>query len=337
MKWVATSPYRTLLLAVIGVMVVAGLSGPAAADVSGGVPVPLKEKMFDPTFRVGKAGDTLVRGTPALVRGHLHDYVDLIETAFEFSLRADDEQALRDALENEFTQSGTFNREKLLAPIRPMQSIRELALKGKLKEARTKIAAFRKAIEDRMTHAPKLPASVVLRKILNYRAAQAWPGKRPLLSRAHADNYITLAWFVSGLARNESETLTDRERETLRATMRESYERMPAKQRTLMSKASSRLARVKAAWDEATEAQRHTMRCKAFNLAASFLPEGARMTSEGCDTVEAFAQAALRLSSKQARHEALRRLVASPVEMATCLKEGLALSGDDQPLILLYR
>ena len=331
-----------LSVVVLSVVLVGGVMvPPAVADVSGGasggVRVPVLGKMFDPTFRLGKAGDTLVRGTPALVRGHLHDYVDLVETAFEFSLRAEDEQALRDAIENEFAQSGEFNRKKLLLPIQPMQSIRELALKGKLKEARAKIAAFKRSIEDRITHAPKLPASIVLRNILAYRTEQAWRGKRPLLARAHADNYLTIAWFLAGLARNETETLTSGERAALFTTMRTTYERLTAEQRELMANASSRLARVKAAWDEATKGQRHTMRCKAFDLVAGFLPADAQMTSKGCDTVESFAKAALQLSSKQSRSDALRRLVESPAEMAACLKEGLVLTGGDQPLLLLYR
>lgn len=292
------------------------------------------DEMFDPRFREGAPSDALVKGPPRLSRGHLNAFVDLLEAAFDVALTAQAEQALRDALENEFDGGSPQDREAFLTLVDAIAPLRDQARRDDASAVRAGLRRFRAALDARIRARPAAPAHRQIAAVLERRHEVVVAGE-PALKGVPVDAYIEMAEFVAGLARNEPVRLSPGRRSALRDYLAKDLASLKRPVRERLASAHRFWLRAKARWDRAKDARRFLMRWEAVRLAAR-LKTPAVKVRPGTD-LAAYAREAARVAASMEAYDHATALARNPEALFDVLKRGLAFEDKAPAFSFMYR
>lgn len=304
---------------------------------------------YDPTFRRGKPGDVLLGGPPLLRRGHLDDFVDLFESAFDLSLGSVREQQVRDALETRYESWGANERKGWHVLVQPMAGLRTKARAGESQAVHQGLRTFRERLDAWLGGYRTHPVVPHIERALAQRHLEAWPG-RPVIKRNAADSWLEVALFVTNLARNEDWAASAGQKKELDERMikavasfsaasaeeaADAARRKAVRQR--LSRAHMLWRRVQAAWDTAKPADRFRMRWEAVEMLARILPEDRRPSIERGNTLPDYAAAAASLRQLVGPYDAFGNVAANPELVFLALEKGLGLKEEGPDLLFLGR
>jgi hypothetical protein len=292
--------------------------------------------MVDPRFREGAPSDLLEAGPPPLSRGHLNAFVDLFEAAFDIALPRDVEQALRDALENDFAAGTKADREALLDLVDGIVNIRCCARCCNNRGVRRCLRAFRVAIDRRLRKAPGDAANRILSHALERRHKVTWLG-RPEVKALSADAYLEAVQFVASLGRNEEIQLTPGQLAALRDYLGRDLRPLPEAVRAKIARSHHVWLHVKARWDRSRDARRLAMRWEAVRLMARLVPRTGGMKIVPGPGLKEYAREAARVAAADRPYDAVTALARNPELLFEALDRGLDLARDRQVFTFMYR
>jgi len=312
-------PILALLAAALALPVAAGVR--ADEGPRGGEP------MYEPRFRAGAPSDSLLLGPPALARGNVHAFVDLFEAAFDLALPAEQEQALRDAIETEYEAFGEAERQAFLDLGKDLPALERAARAGERERVLSGIALFRETLSSRLERTPGRASTRVLQAAIARRSQVAWPGD-PVVPGTSADAWLELCSFLLRLARNEVEGPTPGQVGALEQLLASELRARPREERLALGAAHRTWLRVKAAWDLADSATRTRMRYGALTLLAGLLPkERCPALGEGRDLATYVRDARL-VAGALERYDAFGLLARNPARVLSALAESFGTKGD---------
>ncbi len=292
--------------------------------------------LYGPTFREGVPSDVLIEGDPALARGHIDAFVDLLESAFELALPAHQEQDLRDVLEANF-ESGTVDaRRRWLALVKDLPSMRDAVRGGNRREGRAGLRAFRTALDQRIARYPIQTASQIVKKALERRHQVVWPGSPPVKGGA-VDAYLELAVFTSSLGRNEAVKPTVGQRKALIEELRKAFHGASEDKRKELDRMNRTWLRVKAAWDKADEKTQFALRMACVRFVATSLPPDKKVKVGSAEGLTGYAREAKRVCEPQNAFDAFSNVARRPAEMLKVIREALKLNGKEPSFTFMYR
>lgn len=292
--------------------------------------------MFEPRFREGRPGDVLVPGSPGLLRGHLHGFVDLSEAAFDLAFAAADEQALRDALEERFASWAAPERAAFLDLVAPLTGLRDKGRGGDVEGMQAGLRAFWIALDRRIQAAPREAPNRLLTQALEKRQRATWKGI-PAIHATAADSWLELTTFLVGLGRNESYEPTAGQRAAILEELDRALHPQPEALRERLRRSHRTWLLTKARWDGATQTQRYALRWQLVRLLARILGP-ARMAEPAVGSTPAhYAQAAADLAARMSPYDAWTNLARQPAATLEALLQGLELTEPLPEHALLYR
>jgi len=319
-------PRRLVCLALTALLLLAAT--PAQGEDGG--------RMFDPRFREGAPSDALVAGPPRLSRGHVHAFVDLLETAFDVALPAQVEQDLRDALEEEFEAADKAAREALLALVDSVALLRARALCCDWRCVYAGLRRFRAAIDERLRADPKGAANRILLGTLRRRHEVVWRGE-PALKALAVEAYLEMAVFVASLGRNETIVLSPGQISALRDYLGKDLRDCKFVTRDCLVGAHRVWLRVKARWDRSKDARRFAMRWGAVKLMARLAPRRGGIQITPGEDHKAYAREASKVAAADKSFDAVTALARNPKALLDTVCCGLALGAKAPPFTFLYR
>ncbi len=291
-------------------------------------------QMFDPRFREGAPSDALVKGPPRLSRGHLNAYVDMLEAALDIALSAEDEQALRDALENRFDAANAKDREAFLSTTDLIVPMREQARRGNGASVHEMLRRFRGGMDEQIRAKPTDTVSVLITRAVKRRHEVLGTGEPPLKGMA-ADAYIELVEFIASLARNQRVRLSPGRRSALRDYMAKDLLKLDRKVREKLARAHRFWLRTKARWDHSKDVRRFLLRWEAVKLAARLTP-GTMKIAPG-NELTAYARESARVAGAMEAFDAVTALGRNPAALFEAVTKGLALKDPEPTFSFMYR
>ncbi len=315
---------RALLL--LSILPFAGLASAHAGD----------GLLYGPKFREGAPSDVLVQGEPALARGHLDAFVDLLEAAFELALTARQEQDLRDALEANFESGSPDARRQWLSMVEDLPAMRDAVRKGNRREGRAGLRAFRTVLDQRIARYPTQTTSQIVKKALERRHVVVWPGDPPVKG-GDVDVYLELIAFVSSLGRNEAFTPSVGQRTAIIDELRKAFHKSPEATRKELDRMNRTWLRVKATWDDADEKTQFTLRMACVRFVALSLPPDKKVKVEPAEGLTGYAREAKRVCEPQTAFDAFSNVARRPDEVLKMLREALKLDGREPSFTFMYR
>lgn len=302
-----------------------GLGGPARAE----------ERMFEPRFREGKAGDVLVVGEPGLLRGNVDAFVDLTEAALDLAWSEKGEQDLRDALETAFGAWKEEERRSFLGLVTPVAALREKGKAGDTAALNAGKRAFVIALDQRIHAAPRDKVHRLVTEGIERSQRALWKGI-PAIKGAAADAWLEAGLLLVGLGRNERPEPTEGQRTTLTDELDLGLHPQPEALRERLRLFHRSWLWIKARWDQASDAKRFALRWEAVRLVARLLPpEKALVVVEGPELAD-YAREAARVAERIGAFDAWSNLARHPEAVLEALKKGLDLpdTAPDQTLLL---
>jgi hypothetical protein len=300
------------------------------------VSVHAEHGMFEPRFREGSGGDTLVEGSPALLRGHVDGYVDLIEASFDLGLSATDELALRDAVEVAYGRWSGADRQAFIDLVLPVAGLRAKGHAGGVVELEAGQRAFLIALDRRIQAAPRDKPYRLVTEALERGQRTAWKGV-PAIRQSAAEAWLETAQLLVGLGRNEAFEPTAGQREALLTQLDAELHGQPEAVRERVRLAHRSWSFVKARWDAAPPARRFQLRWEAVKLLARAMPPERvfqpRVGPEPTDYVREASVVAGRVSA----YDAWFNLARQPTFTFEALTKGLELPDAAPKHLLLNR
>jgi hypothetical protein len=292
--------------------------------------------LYDPVFRSGRPAAVLVKGTPALTRQDVNDFIDLFEAAFDLGLPQADEQHIRDQIEIDFTGRTPEQRRTFLDTLRTLRDVRTRLQGGNTDAADDTLRAFRRHIDEAISANPTHAVYRALAEILKRRHATHWRGDPPVKALA-ADLYLELATFVTSLGRGVEFQPTEGQRSVVRDELLKVISRTPREMRLRMARIHVYWLRVKAAWDAADEARRFEMRFEAVRFLAKLLPADKQIEITPGPTLRDYAREAGRVAGRSAALAAFTNVSRNPALLFQAVDKGLGLDETAPGSSLLYR
>jgi hypothetical protein len=300
---------------------------PAPAPAPAPAPVPDEGRLFDPRFREGRPDDALRPGGDApLHRRTIDAFVDLVEGSLDAALPADDEQALRDALESAWPSMGSGERAWFEAQADLCRSLREDLTRGAKDAVRDALARFSGTLLVRASSVPDGAWQSAVRAARERRDAVLVPGTPPV-SKADVLAFEDLAAFVVCIARNADERPTLGQREQERPGLLKTMGEAGALVRGRYDRASRLWLLVKARWDRADDLMRQRMRAvvltRFLGYAGMPLPD-----QKVALDLAAYARLASEVRTAVPFFEGYQRLLKEPGTLFDLVVEGLGLGAD---------
>lgn len=303
----------------------------AAAAARGGEPWG-----FDPRFRTGEPEDVLAEGPPPLTRTDVDAFVDLVEAGFDLAIGAEREQALRDALEQEYDGLAPEARRALLDLVAPAALLRADVRARQVAPVDEGLAAFRRALDARLALATEDRPNAILRDVLRARGRLTWLGEPPIHALA-ADAWLELVELVVSLGRNEDVAPTEGQRSVVREDLVTALRAVDEPTRARLLRVHRAWIRLQAAWDAAGDARRLSLRMVAVRLLAQALPADRRITVGADEDLPAYARVATLLRAAEPAYDAWSNLARNPAPVLDAVEAWLGPAPVDGPAALLER
>ena len=292
--------------------------------------------MYEPRFREGRPGDVLVAGTPGLLRGHVHAYVDLVEASFDLGLGAVHEQALRDALEASFTRWNSNDRLAFLELVTPIAGLREKGRAGDLAGLESGQRAFCIALDRRIQAAPREEPYKLVTQALERGQRALWKGV-PAIRASAAEAWLEATLMLVGLGRNETYEPTPGQREALTQQLDLELHGQPEAVRERLRQFHRTWSLVKARWDAALPARRFLLRWEAVRLLARAMPrERVFEPKVGPEPTDYVREASV-VAGRMGAYDAWSNLARQPLPTLEAFVKGLELAEPAPKHMLLNR